>query len=61
MNYMGMAILYDEWTPEFIDKLGWSVSIKSCVGSFINWEEPFEDVSENNFDPFVVLMYLHHQ
>ena len=31
-----------------------------CVGSFIDWENPFEEVSENNFDPSVVLMSLDH-
>ena len=31
-----------------------------CVGSFINWKKLFEDVSENKFDPSVVLMSLHH-
>ena len=31
-----------------------------CVGSFINWESPFEQVSENNFDPSVVSMSLDH-
>ena len=59
----------DELTPKFIDKLGWSVSIKSmqgillawiCVGLFINWEKPFEDVNEETFDPSVVLISLHH-
>ena len=48
------------WTLEFTDKFGWSVKIKSvheelfvciCVGLFLNWENPFVDVSENNFDP----------
>ena len=32
-----------------------------CVDLFINWEKPFEDVSENKFDPSVVMMSLHYQ
>ena len=32
-----------------------------CVGSWINWEKPFEDISENNFNPSVVLILLDHQ
>ena len=32
-----------------------------CVGSFVNWENPFEEVNENNFDPSVVLMSLGQQ
>ena len=31
-----------------------------CVGSFINWGNPFEEVSENKFDSFVVSMSLDH-
>lgn len=31
------------------------------VGSFINWGKPFEDVSESNFDPSVILISLEHQ
>ena len=31
-----------------------------CVGSFINWENPSEEVNENNFDPSVVSMSLDH-
>ena len=27
-----------------------------CVGSFINWEKPFEDVNEGIFDPSVEWM-----
>ena len=60
----------DEWTPEFTDKFGWSVKIKSiqeelfvwiCIGSLINWEKTFEDVNENNFDPFLVQKsFVHH-
>ena len=59
----------DELTPKFIDKLGWSVSIKSmqgmlfawiCVGLFVNWEKSFEDVNEETFHPSVVLISLHH-
>ena len=55
--------------PEFTDRFGWSVKIKSvqeeslvfvCVGSFINWGNPFEEVSENNFNPSVVLIFLGH-
>ena len=30
-----------------------------CVGSFINWGNPFEEVSDN-FDPSVVTMSLDH-
>ena len=60
----------DAWTPEFTDRLGWSVKIKSiqeellvckCVGSFINWETPFADVNESNFSPSEVLMSSDHQ
>ena len=29
-----------------------------CVGSFINLGNPFEEVSENNFDPSVASMSL---
>ena len=29
-----------------------------CVGSFINWSNPFVDVSEYNFNPSVVLISL---
>ena len=59
-----------EWTPEFIDRLGWSVKNKSrqeellvwiCVGSFINWEKPFEEAVENSFVPSAVLISLGHQ
>ena len=32
----------------------------TCVGSFIYWQKLFEDVSENKFDPSVVLMSLNH-
>ena len=32
-----------------------------CVGSVINWESPLEDVSENNFNPVIVLVSLDHQ
>ena len=44
----------DVCTPEFTDTIDWSVKIKSvqeelfvwiCVGSFINWEKPFKEVS----------------
>ena len=31
-----------------------------CVGSFINWGNPFEEVSENNFEPSVVSVSLDH-
>ena len=31
-----------------------------CVGSFIDWGNPFEKVSKNNFDPSVVSMSLDH-
>ena len=59
----------DEWTPEFTDKFGWFVNIKSIqeelfvwiwFGSFINWEKPFEDVSKYKCDPYVVFMSLHY-
>ena len=55
--------------PDFIDRLGWSAKIKSiqeellvfiCIGSFTNWGNQFEEVSENNFDLSVVLMSLGH-
>ena len=51
-------------------KLGWSVKIKSmqeelfvctCVGSFLNWENPLEDVSEYKFVLSKVLMSSDHQ
>ena len=60
----------DAWTPEFTAKFGWSVKSKSiheelfdctCVGSFINWKNPFEDVSEYKFVPSEVLMSSDHQ
>ena len=56
----------DAWTPVFTGKFGLSVKIKSiheellvcvCVSLFINCENPFDEVSENNFDPSVVLMW----
>ena len=31
-----------------------------CVGSFLNWGNPFEEVSEKNFDPSIVSMSLDH-
>ena len=55
--------------PEFTERFGLLVKIKSiqeeilvciCVGSFINWGSPFEEVSKNNFDPLVILMFLGH-
>ena len=59
----------DEWTPEFTDKFGWFVNIKSIkeelfvwiwVGSFINWEKPFEDVNEYKRDHCIVIMPLYY-
>ena len=59
----------DAWTPEFTHRFGWLVKVKSVqeellvcisVGSFINWGNPFEEVSENNFDPSVVSISLDH-
>ena len=59
----------DEWTPEFTDRFGWSVNSKSMqeellvwiwVGSFVNWEKPFEDVNEYKCDSCVVFKSLHH-
>ena len=32
-----------------------------CVGSYINWEKSFEDVNENNFNPFLVFISSDHQ
>ena len=32
-----------------------------CVGLFINWEKPFEDVNENNFNPSLVFISSDHQ
>ena len=32
-----------------------------CVGLFIHRGNPFEDVSENNFDPSVLLISVDHQ
>ena len=32
-----------------------------CVGSFINWVTPLEDVSENVFNSSIVLVSLDHQ
>ena len=32
-----------------------------CVGSWINWEKPFEDISEKKKKPSVVLISLDHQ
>ena len=60
----------DEWTTEFTHRFSWSVKIKlihevlfvwMCIGSFINWESPLEDVSENNFNPSIVSVSLDHQ
>ena len=44
------------WTLVFTDKFGWLVKIKPrrllklfvcvCVGSFIHWENPFDEVNE---------------
>ena len=59
----------DEWTPEFTDKFGWFVSIKSIqedlfiwiwTGSFINWRKPFAEVDEYKCDPSIMFMLLHH-
>ena len=54
---------------QFTDRFGWSVKIKSIQEAllvcllviFFNWENAFEEVDENNFDPSVVLMHLGHQ
>ena len=60
----------EPWTPEFTDKFVWSVKTESVqeelfvcilVGSLINWENPFEDVSEYNFVTSEVLISLDHQ
>ena len=60
----------DTWKPELTDKFGWSVKTKSiqeelfawmCVGSWINWEKPFEDISEKKNKPSAVLISLDHQ
>ena len=57
----------DAWTPEFTDRFGWLEKIKSiqeellvciCVVSFTIWGNPFEEVSEENFDLSVVSMSL---
>ena len=32
-----------------------------CVGSFISWEKPFEEVNENNFNPSLVFISSGHQ
>ena len=59
----------DEWIPEFIEKFDWFVNIKSIqeelfvliwVGSFINWEKPFEDINKYKCDPSIMFMSLHH-
>ena len=59
----------EELTPEFPNKFVWFVNIKSMqeevfvwiwVGSFINWEKPFEDVDEYKCDPSVVFISWHH-
>ena len=60
----------DAWTPEFNAKFGWSVISKSiqqelfdytCVGSFTNWKNLFEDVSEYKFVRSKALMSSDHQ
>ena len=60
----------DEWTPEFADKFGWFVNIKSIqeklftwiwVGLFINWEKLFLDINKYKCNPCIVFMLLHHQ
>ena len=57
-------------TPELTDKFAWSANVKlmqeelfawMCVGSFIHWEKPFEDVDENNFNPSLVFISSDHQ
>ena len=57
----------DTWVT---DKFTWSVNVKLiqeellawiCVGSFINWEKPFEDVNVNNFNPSLVFISSDHQ
>ena len=59
----------DEWDPEFTDRFGWFVNIKLIqeelfvwiwVGSYFNWEKPFEDANEYKCDTSIVLMSLHH-
>ena len=58
------------WVKRCMDKFRWSIKTKSvqeklfawmCVGSWINWEKPFEGVSENKFNPSVILISLDHQ
>ena len=34
--------------------------VSTCVCSFINWEKPFADVNENNFDPSVEWISFDH-
>ena len=60
----------DEWTPESIERHGFSVKIRSiqevvfvciCVGLFISWENPFEEDNASNFDPSLVLISLDYQ
>ena len=31
------------------------------VGSWVNWEKPFEDISQNKFNSSLVLISLDHQ
>ena len=60
----------DAWIPKFTDTFSWLINIKPvqgklfvciCLDSFINWSNPFEAVSEYNFDSSVVLISLDHQ
>ena len=43
----------------------WAIALASCqglcTGLWISWKKIFEDISENKFNPFVVLVQLDHQ
>ena len=59
----------DGWTPDYINKLGWELKIKSihkvewfkiCVGSLISWCKPFCEDTASIFlpsSPVISLLY----
>ena len=60
----------DAWTPLLVNKLGYSVKVKSmqeelflwiCVGSLIIWWKPFDVLNEKSFVPSAESMSLDHQ
>ena len=43
------------------DQINTGSTTSLSVGYFFDWENAFEEVDENNFDPSAVLMHLGHQ